>query len=336
MARRDLAAVWTILESSLPDTSIEAVGLGYEVAAGELLAGIDGDGYRYLLVPLLPGEAARIDTRGRAVHLIRLQHAGIHYLAVKCLSRELDSVFTQFSRELVTSVEDAGSPAKAAADAFDRWRALFSDAVQRALVGESQLIGLLGELLTLEALLIRNAPGSLDYWRGPAGEPQDFRTPSHAAEVKTTLVHEGRIVKVSSVDQLDPPPNSSLCLIHHRLERDPGGFNISEVTERLTSLGASSNVLGAGLAETGVYIADLGAYAGRRYRLVETRTYDVTGPSFPRITRNSFLDNDLPPGTLRLSYSIDLTNEPPSPLGTNESDEAIHEMATEAAYGMGS
>jgi hypothetical protein len=336
MVRRDLAAVWTVLESTPPDAGVEAVGVGYEVSAGELLAGVDGEGRRFLLIPLLSGEAARVDTRGRAVHLLRLNHAGAHYLAVTCLLRELHTVFTQFSRELVASIEDADSPARAAAEAFERWKALFSEGALRGVIGEERLVGLLGELLTLEALLAENAPGDLAYWKGPSGEPQDFRTATHALEVKSTLVREGRIVGISSVDQLQTPPNSDLYLIHHRLERDPSGFNISDICQRLVAKGASESDLAAGLDGNDVYASDLKPYAGRRYRQVETRTYNTAGFAFPRITRDSFSGGDIPPGTLRISYSIDLTNEPPAPLSLSEAKDVLHKMAKEGAHGVGS
>jgi hypothetical protein len=336
MSKQDLAAVWTVLESAPPDAGVEAVGTGYEVVAGELLAGVDGDGRRYLLIPLLAGEAARVDTKGRAVHLIRLQHGGAHYLAVACVARELYSVFTQFTRELVSSVEAADSPARAAAEAFERWRALFSEATLRGVLSEERLIGLLGELLTLESLLIKNAPRDLGYWTGPLGEAQDFRTGTHAVEVKSTLAREGRIISIASIDQLQPPPAAELCLIHHRLDRDPNGFNIADMIDRLTSSGAARRALAAGLRENDVNIDDLKIYGGRRYREVESRTYDVQSFAFPKITRGSFKGGDTPPGTLRISYSIDLTNEPPTPLSANGADDFIKAMAEEAARGMGS
>jgi hypothetical protein len=334
MARRDLAAVWTVLESAPPDTGLDAVETGYQVTAGDLLAGIDGEGRRYLLVPLLPGEAARVDTKGRAVHLIRLQHAGAHYLAISCLTPELFTVFTRFSHELVVSLEHADSPARAAAESFERWRALFSETAERGVISEERLVGLLGELLTLEDVLAKQAPRSLSFWRGPFGDAQDFRTATHAFEVKSTLVREGRIVAISSIDQLQPPPNTALWLIHHQLDRDPSGFTIADRIHRLASMGASSDDLAAGLAETGVDMNNLEPYSPRRYRLVKTRTYDVTGFAFPSITRSSFAAGDIPPGTLRISYSIDLTNEPPLPLGASEAESVILAMAKEAAHGM--
>ena len=38
---------------------------------------------------------------------------------------------------------------------------------------------------------------------------------------------------------------------------------------------------------------------------------------------------DLPPGTLRLSYSIDLTNEPPRPLSDDLAEAAFTSLARE-------
>jgi hypothetical protein len=111
---------------------------------------------------------------------------------------------------------------------------------------------------------------------------------------------------------------------------------LADLIQRLTSMGASANALAAGLAENGVYTNNLEPYDRRRYRHVESRTYDASAPEFPRITRSSFTNGDVPPGTLRFSYSIDLTNEPPSPLSASEVEEVIQAMATEAADGMGS
>ena len=36
MVKRDLAAVWTVLESTPPDAGVEAVGVGYEVIRGTI------------------------------------------------------------------------------------------------------------------------------------------------------------------------------------------------------------------------------------------------------------------------------------------------------------
>jgi hypothetical protein len=330
MAKQDLDGVWTVLSSSIPTSGVAVAPTGHQVAAGSLLAGIDSDRRRHLLIPLLAGEAARTDTRGRAVHLARISHEGTQYLTIFCLRPELHRVFTQFCRELVASAESATSPAREAAIAFDRWRALLSDAASRDLLSEEALVGLLGELLTVESLLALGAPSGLEFWVGPFNEVHDIRTPSHAIEVKATLVREGRIVSISSVDQLQEPAGADLVLRHMRLERDPGGFDISAIVDRALDAGASASALATRMHEVGVNVDDLAPYGSRKYKLVETRTYDVTGPAFPRLVRSSFNAGDVPPGTLRIGYAIDLTNEPPFPLTIEAAEAALRTVAGEA------
>jgi hypothetical protein len=335
MDRRDLDAVWTVLGTQLPISGIEVAETGFSITAGPVLAGIDSERRRYLLIPLVAGEAARTDTRGRAVHVTRIAHGGAHFLAIVCLASDLHPVFTQFARELVVSVDAAPSPARAAIEAFDRWRALFSDAALRGALGVEKLVGLMGELLTLEGLLDAGAPSDLQYWCGPSGHQHDFRSPRYGLEAKATLVREGRIVGISSVDQLETPPGIQLWLVLHRLDRDPGGFNIAEVVDRILALGCSQANLVAGLRAIGVDL-DLSLYTERRFRLVESLLYDVGSVAFPRITRSNFVGGDVPPGTLRISYSIDLTNRPPDPLTSDDADRVYSMIAKDARYGMGS
>lgn len=336
MSRQDLDGVWTVLSSSVPRSGVEVAATGYDVAAGQVLAGIDSQRRRHLLIPLLPGEAARIDSKGRAVQLGRILQEGTNYLTVFCLRAELHGVFTQFCRELAESVEHADSPARDAAEAFDRWRALFSDAIGRGLLGEEALVGLQGELLAVLDLIQRGASSTLEFWVGPFGESHDLRTATHAIEVKSTLVREGRIVPIASVDQLQEPSDAELILRHSRFERDPRGSNLADVVDLVLSAGVQHAALAKRLLEVGVPMDDLELYAGRRYRLVETRLYDVTGPAFPRLVRASFSAGDIPPGTLRINYAIDLTNEPPLPLESELADAALQGMAQESADALDS
>jgi hypothetical protein len=334
--RQDIDGVWTVLATTPPASGVAAVPLGYKVIAGDVLAGIDAQSRRHLLIPLLPGEAARTDTRGRAVHLTRVAHGGRHYLSVVCLLSELHRVFTQFCRELAESVENAKSPAREAAETFARWRALFSDAAHHGLLGEEALVGLLGELLTLEDLLQHGAFGRIDYWRGPLNEIHDFRSPTHAIEVKSTLVREGRIVSISSVDQLQEPIGGDLFLRHLRLERDPRGFDLTEIVDRVVNAGGERTALARALLSLGVNVDALDPYRGKRYRVMESRFYDVTSPAFPRVVRASFGKGDIPPGTLRFNYAVDLTNEPPNPLNPENTEVVLDAFASEVADGVDS
>lgn len=334
--RRDLDGVWTVLESTRPPSGISVAPIGWDITAGPLLAGIDCEARRHLLIPLLPGEAARTNLKGRAVHLGRVSHNATQYLSVVCLTSELHPVFTQFCRELCDSVQAAASPAREAGLAFDRWKDLFSDAVAPGRLSEESLVGLLGELWVLEELLAGGAPSGLNYWVGPLQQVHDFRTVGHAIEVKATLVREGRVVSISSVDQLQEPHGGDLFLRHIRLEPDPAGVDLGELVSRVLDDGADRTALSRLLGELGVNLDDLSAYQGKRYRVAEQHTYDVTSDAFPRITRDSFATGDLPPGTLRLSYSIDLTNQPPVPLPHAEAVNVVTSFVGEATRGMDS
>ena len=334
MTSHDLDGVWTVLATTPPKSGIAAAPTGSSVVAGDVLVGVDHQNRRHLLIPLLPGEAARTDTKGRGVHLARLRHGSTDYLTVLCLLPELHRVFTQFCRELIDTVAEVASPAKETAAALDRWRALFSDAERRGLVSDEVLTGLLGELLVVERLLVLGAPADLRFWVGPFNELQDIRTPSHAIEVKATLVREGRIVSISSVDQLQEPSGADLLLVHTRLDRDPAGFNLPDLITRLLDAGAHRDQMDRRLIELGIVVGDLTPYAGRRFAVSDSRVYDVAGEAFPRLLRSSFTDGDIPPGTLRISYAIDLTNEPPRPLEQSKIDLALTALATEAASEM--
>lgn len=331
MSSQDLNGIWTVLATTPPKSGLVVAPTGDHVSAGEVLVGLDHENRRHLLIPLLPGEAARTDSRGRGVHIGRLIHGSTTYLTVFCLLPELYQVFTQFCRELITTLADATSPAKDAAAALDRWRALFSDAERRGLISDGALTGLLGELLIVEQLLAAGAPGDLRFWVGPFKEIHDVRSASHAVEVKATLIREGRIVSISSIDQLQAPPGADLFLVHIRLDRDPGGFSLRDLVDRVVGAGAHRGQVNRRLSEAGIGTGDLAPYADRKFKLADTRMYDVDGDAFPRLLRTSFTGGDIPPGILRISYSIDLTNAPPNPLSDEATRAVLAALATEAA-----
>lgn len=329
MADPDLATIWTVLQTEAsPAGGVEASGTGIRLRAGEVLAGADALGRRHLLVPLRPGEAFAEDRSGRSVHLLRLDHAGTRYLSAVCLNLDLDGVFTQFANELLSDLADAASGARAAVDALERWRQLFSGADESGRLGEPLLVGLLGELLVLETLLTRDDRRCLDVWTGPEGHQHDFRAGDRALEVKSTVIREGRVVSISSIDQLEPPPIGSLHLVHFRFEAAPDGDSLPAAIRRIRKLGIELGLFHSMLHSVGYLAPHEKHYERRTYRVVDRRAYDVEGPSFPRITQASFLHGGVPAGVLRISYSIDLSNEPPDPLSDDEYETVLTAIAT--------
>jgi hypothetical protein len=233
---------------------------------------------------------------------------------------------------LIDTIADAPSPAREASLALDRWRTLFSDAERLGLLSDAALTGLLGELLVVERVLAAGGPGDLRFWVGPFNELHDMRTATHAIEVKSTLVREGRVVSISSIDQLQTPIDADLFLVHTRLNRDPGGFSLPELVTQVIDAGGHVDQVNRRLVELGVRPTDLSPYANRTFKVSDSRVYDVDGESFPRLLRSSFTEGDIPPGTLRIAYAIDLTNEPPRPLDEDFVDVVFAGLAVEAAH----
>lgn len=327
----DLLTIWTVLktEAGKTDQGVEVSGTGVHVLAGEVLAGVDANGHRHVLIPLRPGEAFADDSRGRSVHLRRIDHGGTHYLSAICIDNALEHVFAQFAVELLHEITSADSPAVATVDALDRWRRLFSDAEREGL-SQAAAIGLLAELLTLEHILGHDPSRRLTVWTGPSGNQHDFRAGSLALEVKASLTREGREVKINSVDQLAEPAGGSLVLSHYRFEPSPSGESLAAVIGRIMELGVPPGHLHALLSEAGYHPSHASRYENWLFRVVDHRCYDVQDSTFPRITASSFVGGSVPAGTMRLTYTIDLTNEPPMPLTTDAVAAFVNAIATAA------
>ena len=77
--------------------------------------------------------------------------------------------------------------------------------------------------------------------------------------MKATLVREGRIVAISSIDQLQEPGGSDLVLLHLRFDRDPGGLNLSDLVTRSWPQAHKRPELDRRLREVGVNPDDLDA-----------------------------------------------------------------------------
>src|SRR5690554_7559635 len=89
---RDIASVWDVLRTTEApvDQQISAAPLGVSVFAGPILAGVDHDSNRYVLFPLLTGEALAADKAETLVRLVRLRYENHDYAGVVCLSRDVD------------------------------------------------------------------------------------------------------------------------------------------------------------------------------------------------------------------------------------------------------
>lgn len=324
MESADLRAVWTVLETAATGSSAQTLqirGTGLAVDAGEVLVGIDSSAHRHLLLPLKPGEAFAEDRAGRGVQLRRVDLDGVTFADVICLLPSLNIIFERLCREMLqATMDDQQSPARALAEVLRRWKELLAAGSTPGL-GNEQLIGLLAELVCLESILEQDERRRVDVWTGPIKNQHDFVRGPLALEVKAISSREGRVVSISSIDQLEPPPRGELYLSVHRFQSCPPteGITLPKMVSRVRELGVDSTEFNRRLLQAGYSPMHDVDYQARAFRMVEQVVYDTRSDSFPAIRRSSFVGGDVPVGTLHISYSIDLTNQPPIPLGDRKS-----------------
>ena len=111
----------------------------------------------------------------------RLRHDGRWSLRICLVEPKLMPVFTELCRDVVDSTRVGVEPNRAASIVFariERWRALLQANSGR--MNQSQLRGLLGELLVLEKRLFPSLgpQDAVATWTGPFGMAQDFHLPS--------------------------------------------------------------------------------------------------------------------------------------------------------------
>ena len=331
MPEGTLSSIWDALETdgASDGYGISVIESEFAVAAGAVLLGVDSNGCRHVLVPLKKGEAFAPDRTGRSVHLRRVSVEQTEYLSAVCINPQLNRVFARFAWEMISEVVDADSPARSAVEVLAKWRNLLADATADGLLGTNRMIGLLAELTILGEILERDRDRDVTVWTGSAaaGSEHDFRRGSNAMELKASLKREGRIVTISSIDQLDAPPDGRLHLIHLRFEPDPNGYSLPMAIEKVRSLSPEMHEFDQRLFAAGYREKFAGEYRDMKFSETDRRAYSVDTSGFPRIVPSSFVGGQQPPGTLRFTYSIDLTNEPPLPLSSAELDAVMNTMA---------
>lgn len=311
------------------DGSLQTFGIGQLITTGEIRVGADYQGVRYLLVPITTEENFEEDVQSAAVQLVKKTHAEKTYICARCPRIGLFAVFNKFCEAVIEQLLDSSeSPSLSTINTLNQWRQLLENAPDPGQLSESKTIGLLAELLLLEKILEKQVDRSLEVWTGPSGSQHDFRCGSTAIEVKATLIREGREISISSLTQLTPPVEADLYLAFYRFESAPNGESISDVVDRILNLGIAPQALLEELRKIGYTLDNEPLVQENNYLLTEHRIYDTQSDSFPKITPESFKDDECPPGVMSLSYKIDLTNEPPNSLTEEDRTQLITNCAS--------
>lgn len=217
------------------------------------------------------------------------------------------TVFETLSEDVATAVAAAtseGLGVKALLARLRTWERFVQRFGPDHLSDEEQL-GLFAELRCLNSHLLHvmDTGAAVKGWRGPHGEPQDFRFRAAAIEVKATASRNPQMFRVSNLDQLDRGP-LEILLVHH-VAVDAGGPTGQTLPEAVADARAALAPdpvavadLDASLIESGYLDQHETAYADRRYAVRSAAWFLVEG-AFPRLTRGT-----VPPGIGEAQYGV--------------------------------
>ena len=300
---------------------------------GTLLAvAVDHEGHRHILIPVGSHQKVRHGLDGTVLRLRKrpLEDAESYqpYADLACLRPDLDDLFSALCADVLETTESfSGTPIKALYRVLDRWKALFS--VQGAPLGHEQLAGLFAELKVLERLLEVD-PSAHRLWRGPSGHRHDFTSLTMAVEVKASLTEGARRTRVHGLDQMDPPPDGALYLAWYRLTRDSTqSERFLDLVDRILRLcDDESAVLGL-LAEAGYRTGDVDHYHDVRFVIAEARWY-IADSTFPALRETDLVAAGIPISVTDVTYTIDLSTDPPHPQDDTHVNEHLNAMIQES------
>ncbi len=310
----NLANAWLDLQQESSTQSGLFVRRIETTAPCGLLAGLEQPGSVRILLIEVPADAVggEVWPRARGFHVrpVWLSAGGRNavQLQLRCGDRAWSDVFSALTIDLVQRLSAAPSAAASVAALHQRlaiWQSFFQRQAQDGLTPEEQR-GLFGELICLQRFLVDawSPSEAVRAWQGPLGAAQDFVS-RLSVEVKASLVDAPPCVRISSANQLQPPPGLDLLLCHIRLALlDAGDHSlpdlVAQVTEGLASLDASCLTMFLDRLQAAGYLHEEAEKYPNRYSVSEQRFY-VVREGFPRI-----VPNDLKQGVNSVHYAIDL------------------------------
>jgi hypothetical protein len=288
------------------DLGIPSVELPIRLEAGVPRLAVGRLGEALLLIPLAAGAQSpeTPESRGLAVReaVLSIRGEPVRFLELACPEVRLEGVFEQVVEEVLRRLAEGETAAEAVADTVAEFRDLL-DRPARAITVEA-LIGLLGELLVLNELLAIS-PTAWRAWTGPTAGRHDFRAGHSAVECKTSRRAAGGRITISAIDQLEAPAAGKLLLRVLVLEPDAGGaLSVARAANAALAAASDATALRERLLSAG-WTPDGTDLMGMRFSVLDDAWYQVVD-DFPRLTRRSLLDGDLPPGIVGLTYTLQL------------------------------
>nr|WP_189668973.1 PD-(D/E)XK motif protein [Promicromonospora soli] len=313
-------------------TRVRVHELEQETAWGPVALAVDTEGFHHVLVPILSSSRVRTGLRGPGLALrkrtLEGEESHTTYADLSCLRHELDDLFDRVCSEVLTRLVGLEQkPLGAVYNVIDRWQSLFDSPI--GILSDQKASGLYGELLVLRRLL-QNDTSAHRTWVGPLGEHHDFKGGSLDIEVKATTFTEGRFVQIHGLDQLEEPVDGDLLLAWFRLvdtSSSGKGVTLLDLAQQVIALADDGPALRALLARAAYVPGVNEANDSHRYVVADERWYDVD-EVFPRLTRSALDRASVPETVTDVTYAVDLTAEPPVPLGATAVDQRLEALVS--------
>jgi len=187
---------------------------------------------------------------------------------------------------------------------LERWQRFLGRGINH-LLSDEQIRGLFCELKFLEHELIeRFGPTAIAFWRGPAGDPQDFAVGTTLFEIKSHTAGSSPVLLISSADQLWHTAGDLFLVaytIGESAAETAGSQSLAGLVSRLRTF-----LVSPGIADTfedllmEVGYMDHPDY-GLRFFTVSDPEVFLVADDFPRITKNAVMS-----GVCRVKYGIEL------------------------------
>lgn len=327
--REAVTRLWSGLEAEQVSGTrrLRVAPLPVDSVNGPLSVAVDAERHRHLLVPIESSQRVRRGLAGPVLVLRRRpledEHTYQVYADLGCLRPDLNDLFTLLCADVLRVAESfRANPIKGLYRVLDRWKALFE--AEGAQLGAEQVAGLFGELTVLTRVL-QTDPSAHRLWLGPSGHRHDFSDGTSAVEVKTTI-GDDRQVRIHGLDQLEAPASGELLLAWFRLARsDHAGESLPGLVERALSSCDDESVLLETLARAGYRPSDDDAYRDSHFVLRDERWYAVDA-RFPKLAGNDLMAAGIQIAVMDVAYTVDLSLDPPTPLGRDRVDRHLDVM----------
>lgn len=281
-----------------------------------IVAALDSDGLRHLLVLLAKDDDGLQDSQSRGIvvttrELTMSDQVGGRYLDIICQDSSGHEVFDMIGSELAERLATGQETApEVVARVLSKWRRFWGHPPKQLLSSKEQ-IGLFAELWFIANWLIpKSGSGyAISSWRGPLGARHDFEWNGRSVEVKATTSTRGHIYHISGLDQLAPPDNGDLLFFSMRLREEGGGtYTLPSVVlscrEHLANDAQALSLFESNLAQIGYSPVHDEEYDKIKYRVLEEALFSVA-QDFPRLLETSFAPM-LPIGVEKVEYEINL------------------------------